>query len=354
MDTSGIIFKMPPAHRPYLDEIPPPFFGFMERLKGEGFIIGVDHYFRLIKILKKVGPDVAPFKLKSLLCPLFAVNQKQQNQFYRLFDQHFSIFFVDQDTQAAWDEKNNAIREKEHSKSVSKWPYAPAAVLVILAIVFAVAYFTSQKDIKEINATRITSKTVPVEGKQTSRRKKNLKITIPIKPDRQPTTFLRQYGFKGLYWGVLAAPLIIWLFYELYRNRKKRAAVSRQKGKKPLYYWPIRVESPPTGFLKNKWFHDAARHLRRRPKSDLKCLDVEKSLSCTIAKAGYPKLCYRHLTKAPEYLLLIDHPKESDHYAPFLDALYHALLDEGIFIKRYFYSYDPRVCFKYHQGKRVF
>ena len=81
MDTSGIIFKMPPAHRPYLDEIPPPFFGFMERLKGEGFIIGVDHYFRLIKILKKVEPDVAPFKLKSLLCPLFAVNQKQQNQF---------------------------------------------------------------------------------------------------------------------------------------------------------------------------------------------------------------------------------------------------------------------------------
>lgn len=69
-----------------------PFDGFIEYLKCNGFIIGVDHYLRLQAVLKTFGPDSQPEDLKYLLSPIFAKDKKEQEHFYRLFDSYFRIF----------------------------------------------------------------------------------------------------------------------------------------------------------------------------------------------------------------------------------------------------------------------
>src|SRR5262245_8214581 len=64
----------------------------LEYLRLRGFQIGVDHYLRLHNLLISVGTDCAPQDLKTVLCPIFATNQIQQEQFYRVFDDYYDLF----------------------------------------------------------------------------------------------------------------------------------------------------------------------------------------------------------------------------------------------------------------------
>ena len=65
---------------------------FLTHLRRQGFDIGVDHYLRLQELLSKVGAECAPQDLKTILAPIFATNQAQQEQFHRAFDNYFSLF----------------------------------------------------------------------------------------------------------------------------------------------------------------------------------------------------------------------------------------------------------------------
>jgi hypothetical protein len=69
-----------------------PFSEFLTYLTRQGFIIGVDHHIRLQTVLNTLGQTCPPGELKYILCPLFATNAKQQQQFYRAFDTYFTMF----------------------------------------------------------------------------------------------------------------------------------------------------------------------------------------------------------------------------------------------------------------------
>ena len=65
---------------------------FLTELRRQGFRIGVGHYLRLQELLNKAGPETTPKNIKTLLCPIFATNQAEQELFYRAFDNFFSLF----------------------------------------------------------------------------------------------------------------------------------------------------------------------------------------------------------------------------------------------------------------------
>src|SRR6185295_16451146 len=61
-----------------------------ERLRQEGFRLGVDHQLRVQELLSLAAVDarhVGPADLKTVLCPVFATNRAQQEAFYRVFDE---------------------------------------------------------------------------------------------------------------------------------------------------------------------------------------------------------------------------------------------------------------------------
>ncbi len=62
---------------------------FLEYLRLQGFIIGVDHHLRIQILLEMLGSDCSAFDLKTVLCPVFAINRKQQQKFYHAFDLYF-------------------------------------------------------------------------------------------------------------------------------------------------------------------------------------------------------------------------------------------------------------------------
>src|SRR6185369_8437155 len=62
---------------------------FIESLRARGFTIGIGHQLRLQKLLSRIGPECKPYELKTILCPIFATDEREQTRFYEEFERYF-------------------------------------------------------------------------------------------------------------------------------------------------------------------------------------------------------------------------------------------------------------------------
>jgi len=142
----------------------------------------------------------------------------------------------------------------------------------------------------------------------------------------------------------ILAPVIFFLIYEWHRYKNRQLLLRKQRGKKPPFVWPIRIKAFAPGLFDPDLFSKAARLMRRRQTGEAYRLDVAASVAATAAARGYPTFRYKLDTKPPEYLILIERASFRDHQARLFNELTTALEREGIFVARYFYDRDPRVC----------
>src|SRR5262245_52470307 len=116
------------------------FGAFLERLKAMGFNIGVDDYLRVQQLLGQPDLLYGPAELKLLLCPLFATSEKQQKQFYEIFESFFT-------SAPAAGSQPEPVKHQTDAASTSeaallpvrknKWPvYSMAATGLILFVAF--------------------------------------------------------------------------------------------------------------------------------------------------------------------------------------------------------------------------
>ncbi|MEZ4773467.1 MAG: WG repeat-containing protein [Bacteroidia bacterium] len=116
-----------------------PFEGFIEKLRENGFPVGVHTYIQVQTILNQLGPDVPQETLKTILAPIFAKNDRDQAKFYRHFDNYFRII-EDVELKALGQVKQNESeikkpgtrRKKGTNKSISanRWIFLSLSVLV--------------------------------------------------------------------------------------------------------------------------------------------------------------------------------------------------------------------------------
>jgi len=381
---------------------------FMAYLRSQGFIIGVDHHLRLQALLNILGPDCRPDDLKYVLCPIFATGEAQQRQFYRAFDSYFKPMeavglkkIIPGDAPEC-----NGVDSTDEPVSIPKWKYILLGVLMLVLATLIIYRWGSRQD-KNIVTQRTapteattsilidtkekqpgqetpTSKQQPGQESQNDDQKSGQKsMTDDPKTGKESIInaaktreesqnggkklgqtggldkFQYKPGFFELYGYIIhgvgtLAPFIILFLFEFYNYNRRRLILLKQRGKKPPFVWPIKVETPETGLIKNEQFYQAARLLRKRLKSDIIRLDVAKTVSSTIEKGGFPEFEYKALTRPPEYLVLIDLPAYRDHHAHLFDTFAKALEKEGLFVTRYFYESDPRVCFKEPGRQRVY
>lgn len=367
-------------------EVNLPFSDFIAYLHRQGFIIGVDHHLRLQTLLNKLGPGCKPGDLKYLLCPIFATNKKQQQQFYRSFDAYFKTL----DAGAAGKpsprhiEKTKAGEAPGETLKTRKWPFLLAGIL-LLGIAALVSHWlgpTQQapfpRGIPGETETTWDNERVEIPGgdpgPKTDDREPPLDGGLELDPsfertrkwaeeieklnnlepgDRDEPGFYRRYGHivRGV---AVPAPFIFFLLLEIYRHNRRRLMLEHRRGRKPPLVWPIKVENPEPALVKNEQFYHAARLLRERLKSDVTHLDIDGTITDSIKQAGFPAFLYKAVTRPPEYLILIDFPAYRDHYAHLFDSIANALENEGLFVQRYFYAKDPRVCFKEPDGERFY
>ncbi|UCH95178.1 MAG: formylglycine-generating enzyme family protein [Candidatus Aminicenantes bacterium] len=325
-----------------------PFDGFLAYLRRQGFIIGVDHHLRLQQLLNSLSPDCQPTDLKYLVCPIFATSEKQQQQFYRAFDAYFKFpeIAIKAPKKSAPEklEKRETVESIDESVTPPKWHYILLGILLLIMIPL-ISYQLGHAPESTIEPPINESGKPPITETPSD--------NIPSQYLEKLIAFFRKYQYI-FQWVGLLFPFIILLLMEGYKYNRRRLILVKQRGKKPPFVWPVKVETPGTDLVKNKQFYQAARFLRQRLTSDITCLDINKTIAGTINRAGFPRICFRSLTRPPEYLILIDMTAYQDHYSHLCDSIVTALINEGLYVNRYFYEKDPRICFKEHNGQRVY
>ncbi|HXG64025.1 MAG TPA: SUMF1/EgtB/PvdO family nonheme iron enzyme, partial [Blastocatellia bacterium] len=318
---------------------------FIEHLRRHGFTIGVDHYLRLQHLLDRVGGDCAPADLKTILCPIFATNNVQQEQFYHAFDSYFPLFqpSITQEQAGVESAQEQVGLIAEETKPVvprKRFKVIATAVAATFVIALATAtalYFFKKPQTEtaippaEQIETEVPANVVAVE------------TVVQPTPPGEELSFWERYG-NGIRLAAVFLPLIIFAVYEWRRYRQRKLVLQQQRRKKPPYTWPLRVESSPARLYDSAEFYTAARLMRQRQVDEFYRLDVDATVAATIESLGYPTFRYKPYSKPPEYLALIDRASFRDHQARLFGELSAALEQEGVYVARYFYEGDPRVC----------
>ncbi|MDT4969649.1 MAG: hypothetical protein QOJ64_4386 [Acidobacteriota bacterium] len=339
-------------------------------LRQHGFSIGLDHYLRLQQLLSKIRGHCVPRELRTLLCPIFATSKLQQENFYRAFDSYFNLFQVSAGEEGFSESSTASAHEHslhfKASTSRRRWLYAVAplgfAVLLLLAFLFfrpppsqkSSNESTSNANVdagsespSEIAGSETTSPSPRVEPTENEVRPNEVQLSTPTPaPSPTPTTGPTFYerNRSAIQLAIILAPLIFFLLYEWYRFVRRRLLLERQHSRRPPFVWPVKVDAPEEGLYDSEQFLTAARLLRRRQMDEFLRLDVEASVTATIERLGFPEFRYRTDSRVPEYLILIDRASYKDHQARFFEELTKALEREGVFVVRYFFDGDPRVC----------
>ena len=346
---------------------PLAFGDFLESLRQQGFTFGVDDYLRVQELLNKVSGDCAPADLKTLLCPILATNKIQQEQFYAAFDSYFDLFRMASPqarSSSGVQEEMPIIRDKPPPVGTRKWLYVLAGVLLLA---LGLAVFMQQRRAEPVVTSPIANSNTPPEE---SNQLKNgnvangaakaatanqlpggieptpespMPLPVATPKDNPQKSFYRRYG-NAIYLSAIFAPLVGFLIYEWYRFRRRKLMLEKQRHRKPPFVWPLRVEASAARLYDPQQLYSAARLMRRRQIGEFYRLDIAATVDATIGARGYPSFRYKRDSKPPEYLVLIDRRSFRDHQARLFDELAKALEREGLFIARYFYEGDPRVC----------
>lgn len=356
--------------------LPLLFENFLHLLQHQKFTIGIHHRIRLHQILNRLAPDTKPNDLKFILCPLFATTPNQQQKFYRLFDSHFQHL---SGLSLEKKKETESFQKDLYDKSTTppKWKYFLQGVLVIFLIAI-VSYQLKKTDYTVINpdpastspqnsnnqtgtnpqnstGSQGTTNTPDTPGNKVDNQ--NQAQDDPYNKKETPqevTDYLARQKLLQFRWIAILLPLLIWGLLELYRFRRRQLIIQKQKTKKPPYTWPLDVKAPDSLLKREHDFITASRLLRRRIQSDISQLDINATISKTIEKGGLFDIQYRNLTAPPEYFLLIDLPTFRNHDSGLWKTIADALEKEGLFVTRYFFENDPRICFQESSGPREY
>jgi formylglycine-generating enzyme required for sulfatase activity len=356
-----------------------PFQQFIAHLKHFGFTVTIDHHIRLQKLIQCASGEntFGLFKadkldqLKFEICPIFATTEDQQQLFYQEYDRFFSV--LQSKPQSQLKPKEKAPETQTDIPKTKKWPYVISGLFILFVLTFSLITFipkeeVPQPEIQEKVASPERTRedqvvdippvqSVPVSESITKIRQQPTQVSKSVTKVTQETsvkTSVTDWRNTRIprYLILLSLALAI-LLSELYRYNHRKMVLQKQRKKKPPMNWPIKVPPQKPAYLKNRLFYTIVRRLRNRLQSDVLKLDIQETINKSIKTSGFPDPQYSPMTRPPEYLFLIDLPGFRDHYAGYAAQFADTLLNEGLFVDRYFYTDDPQICFKHIQDRRL-
>ncbi len=321
--------------------LPPPFAEFLEELRGHGFAVTVDRQIRAAALLEALGGEYRPERLATLLCPLFASNEREQRLFVELFERRHPVLSgrpVPVATVEAAPSKGKKRR--------ARWIAIAAAML--LAGLGGWAVWNKYRN-------------QGPNGEPAPEAPTTVTFTPPPRPTGPAPTYTPTVGVVitakpapglPLEWPAASgaiATLLLGYFAWTWRWRRKAMLDFRAAG--PAGSRPARGDRRSLTAEQRFPLLAAVRRLRRRELSEAAALDPEATVRDTIRALGFPTLRYRNLTRRPEYLVLVDKQSPYDHQAALLARPIEALRDQGLLAHVYFYARDPRVCHAEKSGR---
>lgn len=351
-------------------------------LRRVGFSVGVDQYLRLQHLLPQICSECSPDHLKSILCPLFATNEKQQEVFYRAFDSFLPLISLET-LKISAAETSAACRQvapPQRRPGPARWPYFSVAFLLLVLLIgvatwkeFVASNAKSPSNSANISTPRATEITpsepepappvpyqIEIEHKLPARplpeigvldrlviRAMSLKGRVEdftTRTEAQIEGIITRFPFDPTTVAALFGPILFLIAYEFHRSRQRRFVLHKEAGRRPRHSWPIRVAGRAVSVYNSPEFSISARRLHLRQVSNSYRFDADASIKATAGALGFPLLRYRPDTHASEYLVLIDRASAHDHQAALFAELVTALREHGLYVEEYFFDEDPRIC----------
>jgi hypothetical protein len=318
----------------------------LERLRSEGFDIGVRHVLLIEHLLDRIGLEL-PERLGTVLAPIVARNPEEQRRFHEVFKEYLL-------PGAVWDDPENEAGNTTIEHRVPTTVLEPAPRVPWWRrrrFVFATLFVAALAAAVYINWPRPTPIPEPPPPPPSG----------PVTPPGPTTagvfpTDVRSLGLRvaapprttdwtPIRIGLAAIPLLLLAWYLLSRRRRNHAAAVREAETTAPYVLPIRIPAATATLYPVSDVASSSRMLRRRQQSTEVRLSIEGTIGATIHANGFPTIRYERVTRPAEYLALIELTAPRDHQAQCFDEMVQRFASEGVFISRYYFQRDPRVCF---------
>ena len=347
----------------------------------------IDFIQDLEKLLKSLPPNTKVEQLPTILCPLIAKNEEEQQEFTQIIKS--SITKVVSLNQGQSLMLGNSKSNKH--KNLSNWIGVGGLILLIIL-------FFAKSDLKESFNNKETQennpnppslpkdtvpryipkpdstpeKTIPPDTTkfishpplEISVNQNYLFEKIP-QPDTTFKTILNNriefskfnlfliQNYEWLKW-ILSLVLLCFIIFIIILNRsfRKKFIQSADLGFNPPYQWEISVASEKLpiqfghAFNLVKAFQDSESSGRFK-------LDIQSSIKETIKSGGFLSLKFKNLKRSTQYIFLVDQIARNDHRFQYFDLIFEILKKNGIPFERYAFQGDIRKCWKEPSSKGI-
>lgn len=317
-----------------------PFTDFLQRLQRDGFIIGIERYLRVERLLEGADGAIDPVRLKTLLCPLFASDSNEQKRFYHLFDEYYRQNHNDE-TFARSTPLATATDVRQQRSQLRLWPRILLATLMLLCSLTPNRFLDPPSTPSHISnplARPLTHNNIKPRASET--------MPLEVPKGSMSATFV----FLDAKWFWIL-PMAIVSIYSIWYLQRRVTGAHLKRQQRRRHRFSMSSDSPITLPILPR-----ARVLcNMQPASQMAettRLDLGRTISATAAHVGFPQLCYARKVQRPEYLVLIDRTAPRDHFAKLIEDLITRLArDRQVLVDQYFFTGDPRVCINFNDGK---
>ena len=337
------------------DNITPPWLepdvlaGFIDELREAGYKIGISHYIAvqdLILALIAHGETLeSPECLRTLLGPILCSSPGEQEDFQQRFD-HWAelINHTDRGAEGVYVKAQGLSEElgKIRSRFRRLW-ILMTAVLVLIGIS---PIFLRQLRHSSLRPTVSPSPVVSTKPTVSPSPTASTKPTVSPSPIA-PTPRARHFRLdRQTILTVLSLTLVItFLFWQLWWRWRAQLFLQRLSASQEPELQKISIRDFERTLFPTILFAHISQGLRRRIRIPSNELDVGKTIDATLRQGGWLSPVYGTYQVLPEYLFLIDRASFRDHQSKFVEEMIGCLERDGVFITRYFFDGDPRICF---------
>jgi WD40 repeat protein len=356
---------------------------FIFQLRAAGYKIGVSQHIaaqELVLALIDRGESLdSPEHLSTLLGPIFCTSPTEQDDFQQQFsgwikflrdtqlpanttDVPTSISSTDTDTSAQPTPFGNIGSRKFKRKLV----YTTFAIS-LLALVFGVLRYYILPPTKKVLPTPTTTGVLPtptatgvlptptttgvLPTPTTTGVLPTPTTTTPIpKPIASPKVNSLPFfpGWQLVYICALLVPtfaLAFFIIWRLWHFKKDPLFLQRLSSPQEPEQQKLSMGGLEHNLFPPILFSHIAKGLKRRMHKPSKELDMKKTIDSTLRNGGFLTPVYEILQVPLEYLILIDRSSFRDHQTQFIKEMIDLLKQDGVFITKYFFEGNPKVCF---------
>ena len=156
-------------------------------------------------------------------------------------------------------------------------------------------------------------------------------------------------GWLRTYWLAITPPLLLivagLVMVPLGWRRRADRFLGRRRTTEPPDLMNVTFAGLESPLFPEASLFRIAQRFRRRIQVDAPDLDPTGTVRATVDRAGVFTPVYARRQIPPEYLALIDRSTHGDQQARFIDDLLDRLVRDGVFVERYYFDRDARLCF---------